>query len=89
MEMSEIKNMVTPETLQFVTTPRKMLIDGNWVDSRSEQRLKVANPANAPLSQADEEPVRGFDKMVLVLFLMGLGLFGLISVGDLLFSLFR
>ena len=47
--MLDIKNMVTPETLQFVTTPRKMLIDGNWVESRSEQRLTVANPASAQL----------------------------------------
>ena len=36
-----------------------------------------------------DEPVRGLDKMVLVLFLVGLGLFGLISMGDLLLTLLR
>lgn len=49
MEMSEIKNFVKPETLQFVSTPRKMLIGGNWVDGSSGLRLEVKNPANEQL----------------------------------------
>ncbi len=39
--------------------------------------------------ESREEPVRGLDKMVLILFLVGLGLFGLISMGDLLLTLLR
>ncbi len=46
MEMLDIKNMVTQETFQFVSTPRKMLIDGAWVDGVAGQRLEVSNPAN-------------------------------------------
>jgi phenylacetaldehyde dehydrogenase len=49
MQMLDIKTMVTPETHRFVTTPRKMLIDGNWVESASGQRLDVFNPADARL----------------------------------------
>lgn len=49
MEMSDIKNLVKPETLQFVTTPKKMLIGGNWVDASSGLRLEVKNPANEQL----------------------------------------
>lgn len=49
MDMSDIKNMVKPETLLFVTTSRKMLIGGNWVDASSGLRLEVKNPANGEL----------------------------------------
>jgi phenylacetaldehyde dehydrogenase len=38
--------MLAPEVTRFLSTPRKMLIDGQWVDSSSGQVLAVENPSS-------------------------------------------
>jgi len=37
--------MIDPKIRDFVTTKRKLLIDGKWVDSQSGQTFPVYNPA--------------------------------------------
>jgi hypothetical protein len=46
-------------------------------------------PANAPPPAATETPIGLGDKMVVILFLIGLALFGLISLVDLMRNLFH
>ncbi len=38
---------LAPETLEFIGSPRKMLIDNEWVASSSKETINTINPANS------------------------------------------
>ena len=46
-------------------------------------------PVNRPTPAATETPIGLGDKLVVILFLIGLALFGLVSLVDLMSNLFR
>ena len=45
MAVSTQRVEISPEVSKFVTTPRKMLINGEWLDSASGKTFPVYNPA--------------------------------------------
>ena len=56
-----IESQVTPGASRFVASPRKLLIDGQWVEAASGKRFPVYNPATgtvlAQVAEADAEDV--------------------------------
>jgi phenylacetaldehyde dehydrogenase len=47
--LEEIEEQIKPTIRQFVTTHRRMLIDGNWVDAKSGDNFQVYNPATGEI----------------------------------------
>ena len=47
--LEEIEEQIKPTIRQFVTTHRRMLIDGNWVDAKSGDNFQVYNPATGDI----------------------------------------
>ncbi|TMD37149.1 MAG: aldehyde dehydrogenase family protein, partial [Chloroflexi bacterium] len=52
---------VAPEVNQFISTPRKLLIDGQWVEAASGKTFPVYNPATgqvmAHVAQGEKEDI--------------------------------
>ncbi len=61
MAISESAVQVSPEVNQFISAPRKMLIDGQWVDAASGKTFPVYNPATgevmAQVAEGDKEDI--------------------------------
>ena len=45
MDGSKGLETLSPEVKKFISTPKKILIDGKWVDSKSGETFEVYNPA--------------------------------------------
>lgn len=60
MATMTIDSQISTEVSKFVSAPRKLLIDGKWVEAASGKRFPVYNPATgAILAQVAEADARG------------------------------
>jgi len=61
MAISDAEVKISPEVHQFIAQPRKMLIDGQWVDAASGKTFPVYNPATgevmAHVAEGDKEDI--------------------------------
>ncbi|HXZ04103.1 MAG TPA: aldehyde dehydrogenase family protein [Ktedonobacteraceae bacterium] len=61
MAVSDAEIKIAPEVNQFIGSPRKMLIDGKWVDAASGKTFPVYNPATgeiiAQVAEGDKEDI--------------------------------
>jgi phenylacetaldehyde dehydrogenase len=61
MAVSDAEIKITPEVKQFITSTRKMLIDGKWVEAASGKTFPVYNPATgenmAQVAEGDKEDI--------------------------------
>ncbi len=61
MAISDAEIKIAPEVNQFLAQPRKMLIDGQWVDAASGKTFPVYNPATgevmAQVAEGDKEDI--------------------------------
>ncbi|HLH60688.1 MAG TPA: aldehyde dehydrogenase family protein [Ktedonobacteraceae bacterium] len=61
MAISDSAIQIVPEVQQFIGEPRKMLIDGQWVDAASGKTFEVYNPATgevmAHVAEGDAEDI--------------------------------
>ena len=61
MAVSETAVTVDPAVKQFMSEPRKMLIDGKWVAAASGKTFPVYNPATgevmAQVAEGDKEDI--------------------------------
>jgi phenylacetaldehyde dehydrogenase len=61
MAISDAEIKISPEVSQFLAKPRKMLIDGQWVDAASGKTFPVYNPATgevmAHVAEGDKEDI--------------------------------
>src|SRR5262245_5302389 len=61
MSTTTLENQVSAGASKFVSSPRKLLIDGQWVEAASGKRFPVYNPATgavmAQVAEADAEDV--------------------------------
>lgn len=61
MAISDVAVQVSPEVNQFISSSRKMLIDGQWVDAASGKTFPVYNPATgevmAHVAEGDKEDI--------------------------------
>src|SRR5579884_3717938 len=61
MAVSDTEIKVAPEVSQFIAVPRKMLINGQWVDAASGKTFPVYNPATgevlAQVTEGDKEDI--------------------------------
>ncbi len=61
MAVSDAEIQVAPEVKQFIGEPRKMLIDGKWVQAASGKTFPVYNPATgevmAHVAEGDKEDI--------------------------------
>ncbi len=61
MAVSESAVQIAPQVKQFVAEPRKMLIDGTWVEAASGKTFPVYNPATgevmARVAEGDKEDI--------------------------------
>ncbi len=61
MAISDAAVQISPEVNQFIAAPRRMLIDGQWVDAASGKTFPVYNPATgevmAQVAEGDKEDI--------------------------------
>ena len=61
MAVSDAEIKIAPEVKQFITSTRKMLIDGKWVEAASGKTFPVYNPATgeilAQVAEGDKEDI--------------------------------
>jgi phenylacetaldehyde dehydrogenase len=61
MAVSNQKTQVAPEVSQFIAQPRKMFINGEWVEAVSGKTFPVYNPATgeilAHVAEGDKEDI--------------------------------
>ena len=61
MAVSDTQVQIAPQVNQFLSTPRKMLIDGAWVDAASGKTFPVYNPATgevlATVAEGEKEDI--------------------------------
>ncbi len=61
MAVSDVEIKVAPEVTQFMGTPKKLLIDGKWVEAASGKTFPVYNPATgqvmAHVAEGEKEDI--------------------------------